>query len=197
MRNISCSYHAICGTLPYCSCHSRECTASHLPISLFEQQVPQLLWVATVAVIFGVSYVSLQGLQGPLASLDMSAHVLYRCAHACSAQQPRLLQLCCMAGRQHCGTCQSLGCTAHPLHAATAHPCTFHTHPHPKRGLPARMSRCRLTSNALAFSTVAGENAVHRAELLEELSLLREAYSTLLYGGYMRLQVLHTKDSIA
>lgn len=84
-----------------------------------------------------------------------------------------------------------------PLHAATAHPCTFHTHPHPKRGLPARMSRCRLTSNALAFSTVAGENAVHRAELLEELSLLREAYSTLLYGGYMRLQVLHTKDSNA
>lgn len=97
MRNISCSYHAICGTLPYCLCHSRECTASHLPISLFEQQVPQLLWVATVAVIFGVSYVSLQGLQGPLASLDMSAHVLYRCARACSAQQPCLLQLCCMA----------------------------------------------------------------------------------------------------
>lgn len=41
-------------------------------------QIPLLLWVAAVIVIFGVSYSSLQGLQGPLASLDTASHVLYR-----------------------------------------------------------------------------------------------------------------------
>jgi hypothetical protein len=33
-------------------------------------QVPLLLWVAAVVVIYGVSYADLQGLQGPLASLN-------------------------------------------------------------------------------------------------------------------------------
>eukprot|EP00879_Flechtneria_rotunda_P009748 GHRR01010197.1.p2 GENE.GHRR01010197.1~~GHRR01010197.1.p2 ORF type:complete len:816 (+),score=239.63 GHRR01010197.1:4977-7424(+) len=40
--------------------------------------IPLLLWVSAVVVIYGISYNDLQGLQGPLASLDTSAHVLYR-----------------------------------------------------------------------------------------------------------------------
>jgi hypothetical protein len=68
-------------------------------------------------------------LQGPLASLDLSAHVLYR------------------------------------------------------------LTRCRLASNQLAFSTSAAENAVHRSELLSRLEKLRREYDTLLYGGEMMLAV--------
>uniref|UniRef100_A0A383VUJ6 PAS domain-containing protein n=1 Tax=Tetradesmus obliquus TaxID=3088 RepID=A0A383VUJ6_TETOB len=45
---------------------------------LWRFMVPLLLWVAAVVVIFAVSQNSLKGLQGPLASLDLSAHVLYR-----------------------------------------------------------------------------------------------------------------------
>ena len=41
-------------------------------------QAPLLLWVMAVIVIFGVSYQQLQGLQGPLASLNTMAHVTYR-----------------------------------------------------------------------------------------------------------------------
>jgi hypothetical protein len=41
-------------------------------------QVPLLLWVAAVVVIYGVSYADLQGLQGPLASLNTASHVLFR-----------------------------------------------------------------------------------------------------------------------
>jgi hypothetical protein len=42
--------------------------------------VPLLLWLSAVVIIFGVSYKQLSGLQGPLASLDNAAHVLYRVA---------------------------------------------------------------------------------------------------------------------
>jgi hypothetical protein len=47
---------------------------------LAQPQVPLLLWLAAVIVIFGVSYKQLSSLQGPLASLDNAAHVLYRVA---------------------------------------------------------------------------------------------------------------------
>eukprot|EP00878_Enallax_costatus_P025839 GHUV01027676.1.p1 GENE.GHUV01027676.1~~GHUV01027676.1.p1 ORF type:complete len:1421 (+),score=378.88 GHUV01027676.1:621-4883(+) len=40
--------------------------------------IPLLLWVCAVIVIFATSYRNLQGLQGPLASLDTASHVLYR-----------------------------------------------------------------------------------------------------------------------
>jgi hypothetical protein len=43
-------------------------------------QVPLLLWLAAVVIIFGVSFQQLSGLQGPLASLDNAAHVMYRSA---------------------------------------------------------------------------------------------------------------------
>lgn len=43
-------------------------------------QVPLLLWVASVIIIFGVSFQLLQGLQGPLASLNAAAHVRFRFA---------------------------------------------------------------------------------------------------------------------
>jgi hypothetical protein len=68
-------------------------------------------------------------LQGPLASLDLSVHVLYR------------------------------------------------------------ITRARLAANFLAFSTDAAENALHRAELKRRLQLLRQDYSTLMYGGKMLLAV--------
>ncbi len=51
------------------------------------------------------------------------------------------------------------------------------------------MSRCRLMSNALAFSTSTSDNAFDRARLLEELARLRESYTTLMYGGQMQLRV--------
>lgn len=41
-------------------------------------QLPLVLWVATVIIIFGVSFEQLQGLQAPLASLNAAAHVRYR-----------------------------------------------------------------------------------------------------------------------
>lgn len=41
-------------------------------------QLPLVLWVATVIIIFGVSFEKLQGLQAPLASLNAAAHVRYR-----------------------------------------------------------------------------------------------------------------------
>jgi hypothetical protein len=41
-------------------------------------QLPLCLWVATVIIIFGVSFQKLQGLQAPLASLNAAAHVRYR-----------------------------------------------------------------------------------------------------------------------
>lgn len=68
-------------------------------------------------------------LQGPLASLDLSVHVLYR------------------------------------------------------------ITRARLAANFLAFSTTAAENELHRAELRHRLDLLRQDYSTLMYGGKMLLAV--------
>lgn len=43
-----------------------------------QPQVPLMLWVCAVIVIFATSYRNLQGLQGPLASLDTVSHVLYR-----------------------------------------------------------------------------------------------------------------------
>jgi hypothetical protein len=49
----------------------------HLTLVL---QVPLLLWVAAVIIIFGVSFQKLQGLQGPLASLNAAAHVRFRFA---------------------------------------------------------------------------------------------------------------------
>ncbi|GBF95600.1 hypothetical protein Rsub_08582 [Raphidocelis subcapitata] len=39
---------------------------------------PVLLWAVTVMVVFGVSYVQLQGLQAPLSSLNAAAQVTYR-----------------------------------------------------------------------------------------------------------------------
>ncbi|WIA14495.1 hypothetical protein OEZ85_003017 [Tetradesmus obliquus] len=94
---------------------------------LWRFMVPLLLWVAAVIVIFAVSQNSLKGLQGPLASLDLSVHVLYR------------------------------------------------------------ITRTRLAANFLAFSTTAAENELHRAELRHRLDLLRQDYSTLMYGGKMLL----------
>lgn len=41
-------------------------------------QLPMLLWVAAVIVIYGVSFQKLEGLQAPLASLNAAAHVRYR-----------------------------------------------------------------------------------------------------------------------
>ncbi|KAF8055488.1 tmcC [Scenedesmus sp. PABB004] len=47
---------------------------------LWRFMVPLLLWVAAVIIIFGVSFQKLQGLQGPLASLNAAAHVRFRLA---------------------------------------------------------------------------------------------------------------------
>eukprot|EP00883_Tetradesmus_obliquus_P002715 jgi/Sobl393_1/12921/SZX78204.1 len=47
---------------------------------LWRFMVPLLLWVAAVIIIFGVSFQKLQGLQGPLASLNAAAHVRFRFA---------------------------------------------------------------------------------------------------------------------
>jgi hypothetical protein len=43
-------------------------------------QVPRLIWVCLVIITFGVSFQMLQGLQGPLASLNAASHVRCRLA---------------------------------------------------------------------------------------------------------------------
>jgi hypothetical protein len=82
-----------------------------------------------VIVIFGVSFQRLKGLQGPLASLNGMAHVIYRA------------------------------------------------------------SRVRMYANLLAMTTVASENAAYRAGLNEELRILSAEYTTLLYGGQLKVMV--------
>ena len=43
-------------------------------------QVPLLLWISSVIICYCVSFQMLQGLQGPLASLNAASHVRYRLA---------------------------------------------------------------------------------------------------------------------
>jgi hypothetical protein len=43
-------------------------------------QLPIALWCSAVIIIFGVSFQELSDLQGPLASLNVAAHVMYRVA---------------------------------------------------------------------------------------------------------------------
>ena len=54
-----------------------------------------------------------------------------------------------------------------------------------------RLSLCRLEANLLAFTNASdtAAKAQHRAQLKQGLTLLREEYDTLLYGGPMLLQV--------
>lgn len=40
-------------------------------------QIPLLMWMSAVVIIFGVSFQKLNDLQGPLASLNVAAHVVY------------------------------------------------------------------------------------------------------------------------
>eukprot|EP00877_Chromochloris_zofingiensis_P013211 jgi/Chrzof1/8143/UNPLg00190.t1 len=89
----------------------------------FKFMVPLLLWVAAVIVMYGVSFQKLSALQGPLSSLNVAAHVIYRIA------------------------------------------------------------RVRFVGNNLSFSLTASENVRYRALLMDELKLLRQEYSALLYGG--------------
>ncbi len=53
---------------------------SVLIVCSYMVQVPLMLWALAVVVLYGVSFSSLSNLQGPLASLDAAAHVLYRSA---------------------------------------------------------------------------------------------------------------------
>jgi hypothetical protein len=46
-----------------------------------------------------------------------------------------------------------------------------------------------LAGNFFAFSTTGAENDMFRADLKDRLAVLREEYSTLLYGGKMLLAV--------
>lgn len=73
--------------------------------------------------MYGVSFQKLSALQGPLSSLNVAAHVIYRIA------------------------------------------------------------RVRFVGNNLSFSLTASENVRYRALLMDELKLLRQEYSALLYGG--------------
>ena len=92
-------------------------------------QVPLILWVMAVIVIFGLSFQRLKGLQGPLASLNSMAHVIYRA------------------------------------------------------------SRVRMYSNLLSMAVVTSEIGDYRANLKEELGILSTEYSTLLYGGQIKVMV--------
>lgn len=62
-------------------------------------QVPLALWVITLIIIYVVSYIKLEGMQWPLASLNIATHVVYRytrirCAAACGAAWGRLVPVC-------------------------------------------------------------------------------------------------------
>lgn len=52
-----------------------------------------------------------------------------------------------------------------------------------------RLTKARLAANLLAFSVDDASNAKYKAELKQEVALLRQEYNTLLYGGEMMLQV--------
>ena len=52
-------------------------------------------------------------------------------------------------------------------------------------------------ANLLAFSTSDADNAKYRADLRQELQLLREEYRTLLYGGPMLLMVRPVTSQLA
>lgn len=52
-----------------------------------------------------------------------------------------------------------------------------------------RLTRARLYANLLGFSVDDSDNAKYRYALKEELTLLKNEYDTLLYGGRMVLQV--------
>lgn len=41
-------------------------------------QVPLLIWCVALIIIYGVSFDRVKNLQGPLTSLDVAAHVIYR-----------------------------------------------------------------------------------------------------------------------
>lgn len=73
-------------------------------------QVPILLWVAAVTIIFGVSYTSLRGLNGPLASLNTAAHVLSRVSRC-------RLYSCLLAYVS--STVSKFGCTERVQHVVT------------------------------------------------------------------------------
>ena len=60
-----------------------------------------------------------------------------------------------------------------------------------------RLTRTRLMANLLAFSTSDADNAKYRADLRQELQLLREEYRTLLYGGPMLLMVRPVTSQLA
>jgi hypothetical protein len=40
--------------------------------------VPFAAWEVALVVIYAITFVKLQGMQGPLASLNMATHVIYR-----------------------------------------------------------------------------------------------------------------------
>lgn len=52
-----------------------------------------------------------------------------------------------------------------------------------------RLTRARLAAGLLAFSVDDASNDLYRADLRQELGLLKAEYRTLLYGGPMLLQV--------
>jgi hypothetical protein len=79
--------------------------------------------MCAVIISFGVSFEMLQGLQGPLSSLNAAAHVCYR------------------------------------------------------------LARCRLVANNYAFIHDPSSIASWRSQVLDELSMLRQEYTALLYGG--------------
>jgi hypothetical protein len=89
--------------------------------------------MAAVIIIFGVTFQKLNDLQGPLASLNLAAHVIYRAA------------------------------------------------------------RLRLYVNLLAYALPPYQDNVHlREHIIEEVTLLREAYNSLLYGGPVKTVVSRT-----
>eukprot|EP00775_Hariotina_reticulata_P003515 gene3515-3785_t len=49
-------------------------------VILYKFMIPLVLWVCAIIISFGVSFQMLQGLQGPLSSLNAAAHVCYRMA---------------------------------------------------------------------------------------------------------------------
>jgi hypothetical protein len=135
---------------------------------------PLMLWVGAVVVISGVSYMKLQGLQGPLASLVS----VRRARLPCCMLMPCVQSDLCLHAVRH----------ARPRHALLQ---DLSVH------VLYRLSRCRLAANFLGFSTTPQERAVHRAETLTNLALLRQDYEALLYGGRMHLLANVSFDAVA
>jgi hypothetical protein len=59
-----------------------------------------------------------------------------------------------------------------------------------------RLTKTRLAANLLAFSVDNTSNARYKAELRQELALLRQEYNTLLYGGEMMMQVCELQTGV-